>query len=355
MVAEISVVVPCHNYGRFLRDAVHSLAGGETCLETHPGQSFESFEIVIVNDGSTDESESVIDALAKYDGRVRKVSQENRGTAAALNAGIRASVGEYIYILSADDMVEPWTLERALSAAKYNHRSVVYGDLQIVRGGKRDKVWRLSQFDFRKVALKNPIPCGGVLYPKECWRESGGYPEVMRHGREGWAFNVAWGLAGWVGCHIGQSGYLYRRDGQSRSESTAGAQSKREPPEGFLTWKSYYARQMYDMYPNLYNQFSNVELNAMGCAGCGSRRVKGARATPPAPAVAKPLAGRAGMKIVEYIGPSAGDQSYDVGMNHYVFGGVRKQGYVDTADLSMLLGMRGKQNEPLFREIVPKG
>ncbi len=108
----ISVIVPCYNYGRYLADAVNSLVGGPTSLGKMPGQTFQSFEIIIVNDGSQDETHEIASALADDWKAIRYVHlKKNQGLPAALNAGIARARGEYISILSADDMREPWHYE----------------------------------------------------------------------------------------------------------------------------------------------------------------------------------------------------------------------------------------------------
>ncbi len=90
----VSVVIPNYNHARFVGDAIRSVLN----------QSFCSYEIIVVDDGSTDDSREVIE---KFGGRVRGIYQENAGLSAARNAGIRAAQGAFIGLLDADDMYEP--------------------------------------------------------------------------------------------------------------------------------------------------------------------------------------------------------------------------------------------------------
>ena len=99
----VSVVVPVFNQQEFIGEALHSIFG----------QSFRDFEIVVVDDGSTDETPAI---LARYGKDIRVLRQPNRGGAAALNAGVRAARGEWIAWLSADDAWEPSKLEEQVNA-----------------------------------------------------------------------------------------------------------------------------------------------------------------------------------------------------------------------------------------------
>ena len=87
---KVSVVIPVYNGARTIGRALESVFG----------QTFRDFEIIVVNDGSTDDTASV---LAGYGDRIQVVSQSNRGVSAARNAGLRVSVGEYLVFLDDDD------------------------------------------------------------------------------------------------------------------------------------------------------------------------------------------------------------------------------------------------------------
>ena len=94
----VSVIVPCHNYGRFLAQALDSVRA----------QDYPTVETVVVDDGSTDDTTAV---AARYP-EVRYLRQPNQIMSAARNAGVRASCGEYVVFLNADD----WLLAGGLAA-----------------------------------------------------------------------------------------------------------------------------------------------------------------------------------------------------------------------------------------------
>ena len=121
----VSVVVPTFNYARFIVQTLDSLHA----------QTYENWECVVVDDGSTDDTREVVAGVAARDARVRYFRQENRGQPAALNAGLRLLNGELLQILDADDLIEPRKLE--LHTACLLERpdvDIVYGEARYFRG-----------------------------------------------------------------------------------------------------------------------------------------------------------------------------------------------------------------------------
>ena len=131
----VSVVVANYNYARFVRQAVDS------ALQ----QSYPRVQVVVVDDGSTDESR---DILARYGDRIRLVSQENAGHCAAVNTGSAASEGEIVCLLDADDWFHPDKVARVVEAFQSSLKPcLVYHQLQTVAANGSEPVG-------------NPIPRG---------------------------------------------------------------------------------------------------------------------------------------------------------------------------------------------------
>ncbi|MFL6183180.1 MAG: glycosyltransferase family 2 protein, partial [Actinomycetes bacterium] len=99
-VALVSVIIPSYNHAHYLGQAIGSVLS----------QSYRNFEIIVVDDGSTDETSEV---ASRYE-RVRIVRQENRGLSGARNRGLREAKGEYVVFLDADDKLLPGALEAGL-------------------------------------------------------------------------------------------------------------------------------------------------------------------------------------------------------------------------------------------------
>ena len=92
-----SVIVPCWNVARWVENAVESVRRG----------TFADFELIAVDDGSTDETGAILDRLAKGDDRIRVVHQANRGLSGARNSGLDVARGEYVFFLDPDDSFTP--------------------------------------------------------------------------------------------------------------------------------------------------------------------------------------------------------------------------------------------------------
>ena len=111
----ISVLVPIYNTEKYLRQALDSLIA----------QSFTDFEVLCINDGSTDGSRAIIQEYLDKDSRFRVIDKDNSGYGASMNRGIREARGEYIAILEPDDFFEPNALELLYSMASANDADVV--------------------------------------------------------------------------------------------------------------------------------------------------------------------------------------------------------------------------------------
>ena len=111
----VSVVVPAYNTARFIAETLESIVG----------QTFQDFEIIVVNDGSPDAVE--LDAVLRpYRDRIQYIVQENRGLSAARNVGISAARGDLVALLDSDDVWEPEYLEHQLTVLRRDGLDVVY-------------------------------------------------------------------------------------------------------------------------------------------------------------------------------------------------------------------------------------
>lgn len=97
MQPKVSIIIPVFNVEAYL----------EQCFDSAVKQSFESFEIIIINDGSTDNSLRICERYAQEYANIKLISQENQGLSAARNAGIRVASGEYLTFLDSDDFLHP--------------------------------------------------------------------------------------------------------------------------------------------------------------------------------------------------------------------------------------------------------
>lgn len=116
----ISIVMTAYQHERFIRSAVAS------CL----AQTFSDFELIVVNDGSTDGTSATVREF--HDPRLVLIEQENAGPSLALNAGIMRARGQYLAFMSGDDVSLPTRLERQLEACRRNGEAVVFSHVQFI-------------------------------------------------------------------------------------------------------------------------------------------------------------------------------------------------------------------------------
>ena len=115
----ISVVVPIYNVSQYLSQ----------CIDSILTQSYQDLEIILVNDGSTDECPLLCDEYKGKDSRVRVVHKKNRGLSDARNAGLRIAKGEWIYFVDSDDWLDSNAIQKLYQFAVENKCDVVQGGL----------------------------------------------------------------------------------------------------------------------------------------------------------------------------------------------------------------------------------
>lgn len=119
----VSIIMPCYNGEAFLADAINSVLG----------QTFQQFELIVVDDGSTDRSSEI---LASHGDRIRVIRQANQGVSAARNAGIEAAQGDFIAFLDADDYWEPDFLDDMVEGMADPQTAIAYCGWQNVGVGQ---------------------------------------------------------------------------------------------------------------------------------------------------------------------------------------------------------------------------
>lgn len=112
---KVSVIIPCYNAGRYLAESLRSVLD----------QTMRDMEVLVVDDGSTDDTLAIARRFEAEDARVRVLHQANRGVCAARNAGLERASGEYVTFVDADDLLLPHALERMLRAARESGADLV--------------------------------------------------------------------------------------------------------------------------------------------------------------------------------------------------------------------------------------
>lgn len=203
---KVSVVIPCYNHGEFLQETLDSLQL----------QTYSDFEVIVVNDGSTDEGTVALLQRLKM-ARTTVVHTENRGVSAARNRGIAEARGEYILPLDADDRIGPDYLELAVALLdSESDAGIVYCERLLF--GEREGVDPLPEYDPRGLLIDNCI-CPAALFRKIDWKRVGGYSEKMVHGWEDWDFWISISELNRRVIKIPEPLFFYRVRSKSRDHS----------------------------------------------------------------------------------------------------------------------------------------
>ena len=118
MIDKVSIIVPVYNIENYIR----------VCVESILAQTYESFELILVDDGSKDNSGILCDEYAAIDSRVKVIHKENGGVSSARNTGLQQAKGKWIMYVDGDDWIEPDMIESLIETAKATEADLVFGD-----------------------------------------------------------------------------------------------------------------------------------------------------------------------------------------------------------------------------------
>ncbi len=211
---KVSVIVPCFNHGEFLPEAVASVTG----------VGRQDVELIVVDDGSTDDRTSKEMEKLCAQG-IRVIRQENKGLAAARNAAIAVSRGEYIVPLDADNRLRSAYIEHGIRILDSNLEvGVVYGDAEYI--GTSAGLWHVGPFDSGRLLDWNYIDACAV-YRRSVWEQNGGYDGAMPvQGFEDWDFWLGALEHGWQFAYVPEILFDYRKAGESMITRTRGSEAQ---------------------------------------------------------------------------------------------------------------------------------
>ena len=192
-MVKVSVIIPVYNAAPYLKKCVTSLIK----------QTLDDIEIVVINDGSTDNSLQIIEDFQKIDSRIFLITQKNQGVSVARNTGLDQAVGEYIGFVDADDYVDPDMYMKLYNEVKNKNLDIVISNFIAEQDGKIIKKKSHSQVEtvFNKEAIqKELIPiliqedtlnsCWNKLYSsKLIYKNKIRFPINITNGEDG-VFNI---------------------------------------------------------------------------------------------------------------------------------------------------------------------
>lgn len=169
----LSVIVPSYNMEKYLADAIESVLA----------QTYTEWEMIIVDDGSTDISASIAREYAEKDGRIKYIYQDNAGPSAARNHGVKESTGKYLFFFDGDDKITPEYLQLGVSYMEGHQECTFFSTDVEYFGGKTGSAYNRFS-NYKNLLCENSLCCCGLIRRTD-FERIGGFDENMK-GIEDW-------------------------------------------------------------------------------------------------------------------------------------------------------------------------
>jgi glycosyltransferase involved in cell wall biosynthesis len=216
MPPRISVLVPCFNHGEFIGEALGSVVA----------QTLQDFEIIVVDDGSTDpETHAALAELPRE--RITVLTTGNRGLPAARNYAAAHAGGEFFCALDADDKLAAQWFEKAVQVLDARP-DVAFVSHWLETFGDEHWTWKPERCDLPSLLARNAVN-GAALVRRAAFEAVGGYDESMRAGCEDWDFWLRLVERGFRGSIVPEVLFYYRRRADSMSRMMLDEQKYRHP------------------------------------------------------------------------------------------------------------------------------
>ncbi len=174
MSVKASIISSCYNHGKHISEMLDSILK----------QTFMDFEVIIVNDGSTDDTASILDRIEHK--KIKVFHTKNYGPARARNLAISHAVGEIIMNLDADDKIAPEFLKQCIQVLDTRPNvGIVYSDVEFF--GARTGLYELEDYSLKSILFANCI-VANACFRKSDWEMTEGYADEMIHGLEDFDF-----------------------------------------------------------------------------------------------------------------------------------------------------------------------
>ena len=175
----VSVLMSVYNGDRYLNEAVESILS----------QTYEDFEFIIINDGSTDQTKEILSSFSEIDHRIRVFHQENHGLIFSLNKGLELARGKYVARMDADDISLPRRLEEQINYLRANPDVGVLGtQMEIINeNGKKIGKYQVPcshNLIIWQVLFGRPFAHPSVMFKKSIIEQVGGYSKKYTHAED---------------------------------------------------------------------------------------------------------------------------------------------------------------------------
>ncbi len=245
MSVKASIISPCYNHGKYIFDMLDSVLS----------QTFQDFEVVIVNDGSTDDSREILDCI--HHEKVRVFHTKHYGPAHARNLAINHAQGEIILNLDADDKIAQHFLEQCVPVFdSHPNAGIVYSDVE--RFGARSGRFEVKEYSIENMLYANCIVANSC-FRKDDWNITSGYSEELVYGLEDYDFWLSIIELGREVFKINKPLVFYRTYNDQEASRT-GRMNKCKKRINKTSLQVFHRHEtLYRNYPQIWDYFSKRE------------------------------------------------------------------------------------------------
>jgi glycosyltransferase involved in cell wall biosynthesis len=242
---EISIISACYNHGAYIGEMIESVMN----------QTFSNFEVIIVNDGSTDNTAQILNSIRNE--KVKIIHTENRGPASARNTAIKNASAPIIMNLDADDRIAPVLLEKAYSILETNPGvGIVYTEVEFF--GEKTGRFEIQDYTPESMLLDNRI-VSNAFFRRDDWLATGGYSDELIYGLEDWDFWLQIIELGRDVVKINEPLVYYRTYPDPKTYRSGRRKSDRMKQLESLVIIFKRHRKLYSQFPEAWEHFSELE------------------------------------------------------------------------------------------------
>ena len=243
---KVSIITPCYNHGKYIHEMLESLYN----------QTFQDFEVIIVNDGSSDNTKEILNSLQHK--KVTVIHTDNFGPAHARNLAIKKARAEILMNLDADNKIQPTFIEKCVEIFDNQPNvGIVYSDLEFF--GAKTGIFHLEEYSLESMLKANCID-GNACFRKADWRRTNGYSSKLVHGYEDFDF--------WLSIielqreiyKIKESLVYYRTYGNPAESRSGRRKLYPERVQEVMVQAFQNHKKLYAKVPEVYNYFVTLEM-----------------------------------------------------------------------------------------------
>lgn len=206
----VSIITPCHNSSRYIAE----------CIESVIAQDYPHWEMLITDDGSTDDTVAVVERYASKDSRIKlfRLHKASGSPAAPRNNSIRMAQGEYVAFLDSDDLWMPGKLSQQVEFAQKNNYAIVYSyyEKMTMEGKRNDRVVMTDgSYDYDKIIKTDGVPWLTLMFRRDVMEGQ----EFIKAEKEDYIFLLALLRRGYTAYNTRKVHALYRETLTSRSRN----------------------------------------------------------------------------------------------------------------------------------------